>query len=355
MDGAGKMFDRDSWRRFMSGYIVFDCTIGFEDGRLGFLLYEEMAEDARMEDGFQIRVLAVKLANPMETRFFSMSANGLGVGARLTSAWSPQNEEFVSTGIARETYSYKPKTYKGREQDIPFEARKLTPEAYHEFDAVVTKIVRVGTTVFAVGGPLRVFERTGDQQWIEHVDIPIPAELGSADRETMMDALSDCRFEDLAGLSTSDMYAVGGAGAVWRRKGGTWTQMAFPGDLGLHTVAVAPDGTAYISDMRGSVWKGTDDQWERVVQADQMLPYQDSAWFNGRLYCANDSYGCFVLEDGQMVAAHQAKRDPMPANTAVHAYRLDVSPDGKQLLIAGMYGATLYDGKTWRLLFDGEP
>lgn len=348
------IIDKACWNQFLNGYVIKDCTIGFEDGRLGFLLFEELDEDAQLEDGFKIRVLSVKLANEMDKRFFSMSANGLGVGSRLTSAWHPRNEEFVAVGIGREAYSYKPKMYKGREQDIPFVARKLSPQAYHEFDAVITKTVRVGETVFAVGGPLRIFERTDDQLWKEHADIEIPAELGSSDRETMMDAVSDSRFQDLAGLSTDDMYAVGGGGTVWRRKGGAWRQVEFPGNLALHTVTVAPDGVAYITDMRGSVWKGHDDQWERVVQADLMLPYQDSAWFKGRLYCANDSYGCFVLEDGQMVAAHRAKRDPMPAETAVHAHRLDVSPDGSKLLVAGMYGATMFDGETWDLLFNGD-
>lgn len=349
------MFDRESWNRFMSGYVVRDCTIGFEDGRLGFLLFQELDDDAQMEDGFQIRLLAVKLANPIETRFFSMSSNGLGVGAHLSSSWAPQDSEFVAVGITREVYAYKPKMHKGREEDIPFEVRKLAPDAYSEFGAGVLKTVRVGSTVFAVGGPFRIFERVGAQQWKEHADIPVPAEIGSADRETALSAIGDSSFHDLAGLSEDDMYAVGSGGAVWRRQSGRWTQMPFPGNLRLHTVAVAPDGTTYITDIRGSIWKGRDQEWERIVQADNSLPYQDSVWFKGRLYCSNDSAGCFVLEDGAMVGAHQAKRDAMPANTAVHAQRLDLSPDGNQLLIAGMYGATLYDGRTWNILFDGEP
>jgi len=349
------MFDRESWNRFMSGYFIRDCTIGFEDGRLGFLLFEELDDDAQMEDGFQIRLLAVKVANPMETRFFSMSANGLGVGSQLSSAWAPQESEFVAVGIGLEVYAYKPKSHKGREEDIPFEVRKLGPDAYSDFGAGVLKTARVGATVYALGGPFRVFERVGPQRWKEHADIPLPAEIGSSDRETALAAIGDSAFQDLAGLSEDDLYAVGSAGAVWRRKAGRWTQMPFPGNLRLHTVAVAPDGTTYITDIRGSVWKGRDQEWERIVQADNSLPYQDSVWFNGRLYCSNDSAGCFVLEDGVMVGAHQAKRETMPANTAVHAQRLDVSPDGKQLLIAGMYGATMYDGRNWNVLFDGEP
>ncbi|MDH0868131.1 hypothetical protein [Mitsuaria sp. GD03876] len=348
------IFDRDAWHRFMSGYFIRDCTIGFEDGRLGFLLYEE-TEDRPMEEGFQIRILAIKLANPMETRFFSMSANGLGVGAQLCSAWAPQDAGFVGVGIGLEVYAYKPKVYKGREDDIPFEVRKLHPEAYSDFGAAVLKTARVGTTVFAVGGPLRLFERVGAQQWKEHADIPLPVDIGSADREVALAAIGDSSFRDLAGLSVEDMYAVGDRGAVWRRQEGRWSRLPFPGSQRLNTVSVTPDGTVYVTDLRGSVWRGRDLAWELIVEADNAMPYQDAAWFKGRLYCANDSAGCFVLEDGAMVAAHRAKRDPMPVATAMHAHRLDVAPDGQRLLIAGMHGASMYDGKTWQRLFDGEP
>jgi hypothetical protein len=56
-----------------------------------------------------------------------------------------------------------------------------------------------------------------------------------------------------------------------------------------------------------------------------------------------------------MVPAYRAKKDPMPAQVARFAHRIDVSPDGQTMLVAGMYGAATYDGKTWTVLFDGEP
>ncbi|UXH80645.1 hypothetical protein [Roseateles amylovorans] len=348
------LFDRPNWNRFMAGYMVRDCTIGFEDGRLGFLLFEELAPDAQMEDGFQIRLLAVKVGNPLETRFFSLSANALSVGANLSSAWSPLGE-FVAVGIGRHVYGYRPKSHKGREEDIPFEVRRLAPSAYSECGCAILKTVRVGMTVFAVGGPFRIFQRIGPQEWQEHSEIPIPAELGSSDRETALAAINASSFEDLAGLSEEDMYAVGSRGALWRRHQGRWGRARFPSTRDLHTVAVAPDGTAYVTDHRGCVWKGKDSEWTQLVEADLSLPYQDSVWFKGRLYCTNDLAGCFVLEEGRMVAAHRTAHDPMPVRCALHAHRLDVSPDGGRLLVAGMSGASLYDGRQWHLLFDGEP
>lgn len=350
------VFDKSAWKKYMDGFFVRDCTFGFEDGRLGFLIYEELEDDAELDEGWQMRLLAVKLSNPIDTRFFYITTNAIGVGGMIASAWHPRQQEFVVAGIGRQIYSYKPKEYKGREPDIPFPAAgKLKPDAYSEFDCAIMKTVRVGSTVFAVGGPFRVFERTANQQWIEHKDIPIPAAIGSADRETALHAIGNSGFEDLAGLSPDDMYAVGREGTIWQRTQGQWRQRAFPSNLDLFTVAVAPDGTAYITDRRCSVWKGQEERWERVVQADSTLPYQDSAWFAGRLWCTNDSAGPFVLEGKKMVPAHQAKKDPMPAQVACFAHRIDVSPDGKTMLVAGRYGAATYDGKTWTVLFDGMP
>ncbi|WP_147307154.1 hypothetical protein [Roseateles depolymerans] len=350
------LFNQETWARFMDGYLVRDCTLGFEEGRLGFLLFEELGADDRMEDGFDIWLLAVKLDQPPESRFFSLPVNRLSVAGQLSSAWSPRDSEFVAVGATREVYAYKPKAYKGREEDgIPFDVRKLSEEAYEQFDCAIYKTVRVGPTVFALGTPFRVFEREGPQQWREHEGIPLPADLGSADEETWEAAIDECAFLDMAGLADNDLYAVGHAGAVWRYSRGVWRELPFPSDLSLHTVAVSPDGTAYITDIHGSVWKGRDDQWQRVVQSQHMQPYQDAAWFNGRLYCANDSAGCFVLENGDMVPAHRAQRDPMPVHTSVHAHRLDVSPNGRQMLVAGMHGASLYDGQAWTLLFSGTP
>ncbi len=350
------VLDKSAWKKYMDGFFVRDCTFGFEDGRLGFLIYEEVEADAHLEDGWQMRLLAVKLTNPIDTRFFYITTNSIGVGGMIASAWQPKQPEFVVAGIGREIYSYKPKEYKGRELEIPFDGKGYGYQDVGEVGCAITKTVRVGHTVFAVGAPMRVFERTAGQQWVTHEEIPIPAglKLGRSDEEIRA-ALSDANLNDLAGLNEQEMYAVGHAGTLWQRTQDKWRQRAFPTNLDLFTVAVAPDGTAYITDRRCSVWKGQEERWERIVQADSTLPYQDSAWFAGRLWCTNDSAGPFVLEGKKMVPAHQAKKDPMPAQVACFAHRIDVSPDGKTMLVAGRHGAATYDGKTWTVLFDGMP
>ncbi|WP_269632145.1 hypothetical protein [Pelomonas sp. BJYL3] len=349
------ILDKERYQKFFDGYFVRDATFGFTHTRLGLLLVEESDPDEQADEHWQTKLVALNLDQPMESRVFSWKGNSLDF-ASISSAWEPSQTEYLAVDVGRRVWSYKPKTYKGSETPIPFPAAgKLKPDAYSEFDCAIMKTVRVGSTVFAVGGPFRVFERTANQQWIEHKDIPIPAAIGSADRETALHAIGNSGFEDLAGLSPDDMYAVGREGTIWQRTQGQWRQRAFPSNLDLFTVAVAPDGTAYITDRRCSVWKGQEERWERIVQADSTLPYQDSAWFAGRLWCTNDSAGPFVLEGKKMVPAHQAKKDPMPAQVACFAHRIDVSPDGKTMLVAGRYGAATYDGKTWTVLFDGMP
>jgi predicted DNA-binding WGR domain protein len=345
---VGDLIDLATWEKIGADMFVRDCTMGFENNRLGFLLVEEIAPDEDMSDGWRTRLLAVRTNAPMEERFYSRSGTGLSF-ASISSAWAPNQSEFIAVDILRRAWTYKPKEYKGSEPDIPFVPGKLKPDAYGEFDSAINKVVRVGTTVFAVGSPARIFERVNQQRWYEHKDIPIPAELGSPDREVFL--ADDSMFRDLAGYSTQDMYAVGGGGSIWHRKGTVWKQMSFPCNLRLYTVACAADGFVYISDIRGSIWKGREDKWELIVKSDLSLPFTDSAWFDDRLWLANE-YGTWVLEGNSLTPAHSAKNKPMPASSAVHAHRLDVSPDGTRMLVAGGKGASLFDGKAWQVLFD---
>lgn len=346
------IFNKYLWGKIMGNMFLRDCTIGFEPGRLGFLLYEYKDATDHLENGWLTRTLYVNMTMPMDERFFSRSGTGFGFGS-ISSAWSPNNTEYVSADIGKQVISYKPKAYKGNEPEIPFNPGPQVPGAYGEFGAAISKVIRVGTTVFAVGGPYRVFERIGHQQWKEHKELPIPASLRSADRETYIGTRAF--FNDMAGLSINLMYVVGEEGAIWMYTNGRWLPLTIPTNHDLHTVACAPDGMVYITDHRGCVWRGKENTWERIVKKDQMLPYQDSAWFDGRLWCTNDSAGCDVLEDNRMVAAHRARHKPMPAQVACFAHRLDVSPDGKTMMAAGRQGAAVYDGQTWEVLFDGEP
>lgn len=345
------ILSKERYEEKFSGFFIRDCVLGFTSTRIGFLLVEELTEGQHIDDGWQTRFVAINLEQPMETRIFSMTGGRLSF-ATLSSAWSPNQEEYVMVDTGRQVSTYKPKEYRGDETEIPFDGQGYGYSDLGHVGCAVIKVVRVGTTVFAIGAPLRIFERLDNQQWREIKEIPIPAELKSKNDDEITTALGNSDFYDLAGYSTEDMYAVGGAGTVWHKKGEKWRQCPFPTNLRLHTVACGDDGLVYITDIRGSVWKGREDRWELVAKADMSLPFVDAVWFDNRLWCAND-YGTWVLEDNALVPAHRAKARPMPTSSSIHAHRIDVSPDGKTMLVAGGHGASTYDGQRWEVLFDG--
>ncbi|UXY13674.1 hypothetical protein N8I74_10095 [Chitiniphilus purpureus] len=76
-----------------------------------------------------------------------------------------------------------------------------------------------------------------------------------------------------------------------------------------------------------------------------LLPFKDMAWFDGRLWCGSD-YGLWVLQDGKLI-----NPPDQPAAVRNACGVIDVSPDGKVMLTASPHGASLYDGRTWTLLF----
>ncbi|WP_243491387.1 hypothetical protein [Massilia violaceinigra] len=338
------IFDKDMWAKIGKGFFVKDCTIGFEDGRLGLLLVEENDADHR-DEAWETRLVAVKLELPVDRRFFVRTGDNLH-SSTLSSAWTPNQSEFVMVDTSRRVWSYKPKEYKGSEAPIPFDSKG------HHYGSAVAKVVRVGTTAYAIGSPFRIFQRIKGQQWKEIPGIPIPAAFVSGDRKKIIEAAGDSVFHDLAGFSDSDMYAVGDAGTVWHFDGKRWQQIPFPTNVPLYTVACGENGDVYITDIRGNLWKGGGSKWSLLWKMDQSLPFKDAAWFNGRLWCAND-YGMYVLEGKKLVAAHAARIDPIPNEVALHSHRIDVSPDGKQMLVCGGDGAALHDGKKWTLLFSG--
>ncbi|MFZ6674191.1 hypothetical protein [Undibacterium sp. Xuan67W] len=345
------IFDRDSWKRICDGFFIRDCTIGFEDGRLGFHMVEE-TDDHHLDDGWKTRFVSVRMNEPMESRFFTLTGGNLSF-TTISSAWAPSQTEFVMADVLCRVWSYKPKTYKGNEPEVPFDGKGYGLPDVGEIGSTINKVVRVGTSVYGVGTPLRVFQRMPNQQWHEHKGIPIPKEFKSKDRETVLNAISNSTFFDLAGFSEADMYAVGDAGIVWHFDGKLWKQIAFPTNLRLQTVTCAGDGNVYITDIRGSLWCGRGAEWKQTAKSDRSLPFADAGWFDGRLWCAND-YGMMVFEGKTFVQAHQAKVNPIPTEVALLSHRFDISPDGKQMLVCGGHGAAMNRDGKWEVLFNGD-
>lgn len=338
------IFNQATWNIVGKGYFVRDCTLGFEDNRIGFLFVEDN-ENKHRDDGWITRLVAIRLDAPLESNYFVRAGENM-VTASISAAWAPSHTEFVMADTFRRVWAYKPKEYKGSEAAIPFNS------GGKEFDSAVKKVVRVGTTVFAIGSPFRIYKRTARETWEEIISIPIPAPFFGDDRKELIKAATECTFFDMAGFSETDIYAVGDVGTVWHFNGSNWTHLPFPTNVQLNTVACGDNGEVYITDIRGNLWKGSRSRWVLVCELNLSMGFADSAWYAGRLWCANDN-GMYVLEGNKLVRAHQARKDPVPTDVAFHSHRIDVSPDGKRMLVCGLDGAAMLDENGWKILFSG--
>ncbi|EJK0526232.1 hypothetical protein NKL93_004332 [Salmonella enterica] len=340
------IIDETIWKKFFKNFDVYDCTYGFEHGRVGLLLIEIVDEDHEEYDNPwytpKQKLISIVINNPPETRVFSMLLENVSL-ATISSGWSPSQSEFVISSIDHQVVSYKTREYKGVENriDIPIPGSS-------DMTAAITKVIRVGTSVYAIGGAFRVYKRITHRVW-EELSKTLPVPDGYIEQKA--EAISRSLFKDLSGFSESDMYAVGGMGTVYHFDGKKWQQIAFPTNKLLYTVCCGGDGFVYIADFDGAIWKGRDEKWTKIINGAMSMPFLDMGWFDGRLWCASD-YGIWVLEDEKLVLAMYAKHKPIPPEVAVLSKRIDVAPDGTVMMVCGYRGAAIYDGNEWNVLFD---
>lgn len=152
-------------------------------------------------------------------------------------------------------------------------------------------------------------------------------------------------FRDLDGFSPDDLYAAGGRGEVWHCNAGTWRQVDFPSNTILETVCCGNDGRVYISGYEGLTFVGRGDTWKKVKDpnVEITLAFQDMVWFEDRVWCTND-YGVWWIINDELVKAD------IPAFAKISCGHL-CARDGV-LLLAGFYGAALFENGQWHQLFD---
>ena len=340
------IISQERWDKTFKNFEVYDCTYGFEHGRVGLLLIEKIDEN-HIEYGNDYympkhKLVSIVIDNPPENRVFGMSFGNLS-HPTISAGWSPSQTELVIVDIDCEVISYKTREYKGRENNLDIPISKSS-----DMRTAIIKVVRVGTSVYAIGGGLRIYKRINHQVWLDASQtIPVPDGFLERKAESMSRSL----FQDLSGFSESDMYAVGGTGTVYHFNGEQWKKLPFPTNKLLYTVCCAGDGFVYIADFDGAIWKGRNEQWTQITHGGMTMPFLDMGWFDGRLWCASD-YGIWVLEDDKLVLAMHAKHKPVPPEVAVLSKRIDVSPDGTVMMVCGSRGAAIYDGNAWNVLFD---
>ncbi len=331
------ILDREHWERYCAGYTVYDCAF-IDAVRTCFVMVEDT--DSPHRDPLpRTRFLLARADKPRDQKRFALSEFGNFGFTEV--AFGPAANELVAVDTGQQVFSYD-RARAGQEVDIPRAIPSTT------FLATTRKVVRVGKSIYAMGWPRRVYRRTGFENWaLLNNGMPLPRRLTSSNEDDLVEALTSYRLNDLAGFSEKDMYVVGDAGEVWHFDGTRWSRCAFPTNQRLCTVACGADDKVYVTTQTGSVWAGRGNVWKLVVDVENSLPFRDSAWFAGKLWCGSD-YGLWTVEGDELVRAD------IPSEIFLVSGRIDISPDGRYMLTAGSRGAALFDGTRWELLFSSH-
>lgn len=94
-------------------------------------------------------------------------------------------------------------------------------------------------------------------------------------------------FEDLAGFSADDLYAVGWLGEIWQFRKGTWQRLDSPVSANLNAVCCAGDGNVYIVGDDGVMLRGRNAVWE-VLETDRTDNLMDIAFYDNTIYVSTD-------------------------------------------------------------------
>ena len=159
------IISQERWDKTFKNFEVYDCTYGFEHGRVGLLLIEKIDEN-HIEYGNDYympkhKLVSIVIDNPPENRVFGMSFGNLSYPT-ISAGWSPSQTELVIVDIDCEVISYKTREYKGRENNLDIPISKSS-----DMRTAIIKVVRVGTSVYAIGGGLRIYKRINHEVWLD--------------------------------------------------------------------------------------------------------------------------------------------------------------------------------------------
>lgn len=326
------IFDEETKKDFLDGYYIYDGCFGFEEGRYGFVLIENDKDKLKYRDPLpDTRLLYIKYFSPMDERFYSVTFKDIDFS---TINSSPNPNDYITIDTSGIILSW--------ENDCEGRINGEIPGT-NRFSSI-SKVVKVEQSVYALGAWFRIYKRIGEGEWENNFNtLPIPYH--------MIENGGTYHFQDMAGFSEDDMYAVGDEGSVYHFDGKKWNEAAFPANIELTTVTCAGNGQVYISDRDCNIWVGRNSTWEKLVEQNMSLSFFDSAWFDDRMWFTND-YGIWVLENDKLVLAINAEYKPIPEEAAILCGRIDISPDNKKMLVCGQKGAAVFDGNTWEVLFN---
>lgn len=319
------LINKEKWNNAFDGFNIYDCAVRNKDA-FSFVCIK--ATKGKVGDEPNKRLINVFIdSGDVEFIEYTGFAQPL-----LTVARKPL-EQAVMVGIDGDVAVLGSGKH-GLETEIPM-GRDETP-LFTSAAAIAT----IDGYVYAAGNWRTVCRRTAAGVWENIADrktlsIPERNENGS----------NDDGFDAIDGFNDHDIYCGGGKGDLWRFDGLQWHHCSLPTNMYIESICCAGDGYVYIGMQSGSILRGRDNKWKMIHEGKLSLPFKDLVWFDGVVWCTSD-YGIWAIKDGKVREAN------VEANTRSCSGNLSVG-DGVMLL-AGMYGASIFDGNIWKKLGPDE-
>ena len=305
----------------MHGFNIYDCSVRSADC-ISFLMLENIDDAAHG----QKRIVNLFFKEPVGERISWDTYRGFD-GPKIISSVLPKNQSMIISLDC--DVAVLGGGERGMEKPIPSGG-----EPENEVLRACFNVACIDGIVYAVGPWRTACKRIGPNLWESLIGdrstLPKPPRRGASNAGG---------FDAIAGFNSGDIYCIGGQGDAWRFDGSRWYQCAVPTNMYFHSVCCAGDDFVYIGMQSGSVMRGRDDSWEIIHRDEMTLPFKDMVWFDGKVWCTSD-YGLWVIEDGKL------KEADVPPEVKACSGNLSVG-DGVMLL-AGMYGATVHDGRNWQ-------
>ncbi len=149
-------------------------------------------------------------------------------------------------------------------------------------------------------------------------------------------------FKAIAGVSESELYAVGFGGEIWSFDGAVWTQEDSPTSVKLECAVIGPDGDVYAAGGRGVVVRGRKGRWEVLENQASEDTIWDATVSSGRTCFSSDRGVRVVSENGAV------EKLTTPFDGKITFGNL-ASSEG-QLWSVGRLDIALFEGGAWSLL-----
>lgn len=316
------MISREMWMEAFEGFYIYDCAVRRND-IFCFLLIQ------KKEGGDQ---------GEPATRLVSVFNDGSGdvgfgeyTGFELPKISVSRNPEEQAIMISLDGDVA---VLGGGENDL----EKKIPMGKRN-SALLSSAVGIATIdgdIYAVGGWRSVCRRIGSGKWQNLADrASLPESKGTKN------GLDNGGFSVIDGFNAHDIYCGGGKGDLWHFDGSSWEQCPVPTNMYVESICCAGDGFVYVGLQSGSVMRGRNDKWKVIHVGSLTLPFKDMVWYEDKVWCTSD-YGIWTIEDGKYIEPDLSAK--------VRSCSGNLSVGDGVMLLAGMYGASVYNGKKWTTL-----